>query len=445
MRRLLQVLVLLLAAPPALADVSGRMRELFDGLGTYGSVDGPRYLAAQSRHVFSGGGLQYRAPRRTYQLYSATGPSLQAGCGGIDLYAGSFSFINKDKFVQMLKSIAGNSVGLAFKTALCSTSANLCQAVEDIQRTVEQLNRFNIDSCEVAKQLVGGAMGSAEQSSQSACIANARMSNIASDTAAARQLCAQPQQYARIRKTARTHRRDTQPLEFTGGNLTWQILKKGAGHLAVDDREFLMSMLGTHVVTTVSIGLRYHPPTITDLAALNERKVVMLKCLDTQAHCESVGAQTVILSASFMDLSRTRLIEIRRRIDQGVALSSVQLRLIAGSPLPVLALVQADLAGAAGLLDMAAEAIAYASAYQYLTASLRSVAGLAAGWQARSANEAELVQGMIRDTRQLRAALTEELHASLRRVNAMLEAGEHLRELRRSIASDRFGPLIRDR
>ena len=444
MRRLLRLLVLLLAAPPALADVSGRMRELFDGLGTYGSVDGPRYLAAQSRHVFSGGGLQYRAPRRTYQLYSATGPSLEAGCGGIDLYAGSFSFINKDKFVQMLKSIAGNSVGLAFKTALCSTSANLCQAVEDIQRTVEQLNRFNIDSCEAAKQLVGGAMGSAEQASQSACIANARMSNIAADTAAARQLCAQPKQYARVRNTARIHRQDTQPLEFVGGNMTWQILKKGAGHLAVADREFLMSMLGTHVVTTVSIGLRYHPPTITDLAALNERKVVVLKC-DHGADCESISVATITMSASFMDLSRARLIDIRRRIDQGVALSTVQLRLIAGSPLPVLALVQADLAGAAGLLDIAAEAIAYASAYQYLTASLRSAAGLAAGWQARSANEAELVQELIRDTRQLRAALTEELHASLRRVNAMLEAGGHLRELRRTIASDRFGPLIRDR
>lgn len=413
---------------------------MFDGLGAYGGVDGPRHVAAQSRHVFSGGGLQYRAPRRSFSLYNVTAPSLQAGCGGIDLYAGSFSFINKDRFVQMLKSIAGNSVGLAFKTALCSTSANLCQAVEDVQRTVEQLNRFNIDSCEAAKQLVGGAFGAAERSAQAACMAGAWQGGQATDAAAARQLCAQPADYARVRRSAVRNRREDAPVDFVGGNMTWEILAKSASALDRQDREFLMSMLGAHVVMTTSLAMRYHPPTITRLADLNERRVVMLRCGDAQ--CLMVSRATVTLSTSFLDMSRRRLEDIRTAMRQGRALSSVQLNLVASSPLPLLAMVQADEAGAAGLLDVAAEAVAYASAHHYLAASLRGVAGLAAGWRSRSANEADLVRGMVADTRRLRAELAAEMHASLQRVNSMLEAGGRLRDLRRGIANDRFVPLL---
>ncbi|MBF2735052.1 MAG: conjugal transfer protein TraH [Betaproteobacteria bacterium AqS2] len=434
MKTLRLALVLALSAAGAGADVARDMRAMFDGIGAYGSVDGPRHIAAQSRHVFSGGGLQYRAPRRSYSLYNVTAPSLQAGCGGIDLYAGSFSFINKDRFVQMLKNIAGNSVGLAFKTALCSTSANLCQAVEDVQRTVEQLNRFNIDSCEAAKRLVGGAFGAAEQSSQSACMAAARQGGQAADAAAARQLCAQPSGYAQIRRAAAKSPAAAAPVDFVGGNMTWEVLSKSAAGLDKQDREFLMSMLGAHVVMTTSVALRYH------LADLNQRQVVMLRCGDKD--CLQVARATVTLSTSFLDLSRRRLEDIRGAVRQGRALSSVQLNLVASSPLPLLAMIQADEAGAAGLLDVAAEAVAYASAHHHLAASLRGAAGLAAGWRSRSAAEDELLREMVADTRRLRAELAAEMHASLQRVNAMLEASGRLRDLRRGIATDRFVPLL---
>ncbi len=44
-----------------------------------------------------------RTPNTTYNLAAITPPSANAGCGGIDLYMGGFSFVNKEQFVAMLK------------------------------------------------------------------------------------------------------------------------------------------------------------------------------------------------------------------------------------------------------------------------------------------------------------------------------------------------------
>ena len=438
------VLALFLAGAvgsPATADVSGRMQNVFDNLGAYGSVDGPRYVAAQSRHVFSGGGITYRAPRQTYQLFSATGPSLNAGCGGIDLYAGAFSFINKDQFIQMLNNIAANSIGLAFKTALCSTSANLCQAIEDLQRTIQSHNRFNIDSCEAAKRIVGGFMGAAEQSAQAACQANSWYAGLAGDASEARQMCANQTDYDRSRNSAAAgDQAANQPIEFVGGNLTWQVLAEIAGGLDVKEREFLQSMLGTHVATTVTLSLQYYPPTVTALAELNEREVFMLTC-DEPVECLTVTPMTVTLTTSFLELAQTRLLDMRDRILRGEQLTDEQINLVAGAPIPVLAMVQADAAGAAGLVDIAAEAIGYAAAHHFLTTSLREAASTASAWKSRSVNEAELVHAMVDDSRKLRNELASEMHVALTRVNDMIEIGSRVRSLRHWMAGETLAPL----
>ena len=439
--RLALGLVAGLAAAAAHADVATGMRTMFNSVGAYGSVDGPGYIAAQSRHVFTGGGITFRAPSQRYQLFSATPPSLSAGCGGIDLYSGSFSFINKEQFVQMLNNIAANSVGLAFKTALCSTSANLCQAIEDLQRTVQGLNRFNIDSCEAAKALVGGLMGTTQQSAQSACQASGWLSGIANDASEARSMCAKDKGYASLRDAAASSSEEsTKPVEFVGGNLTWEVLKDAAGAFDRQEREFLQSMLGTHVVTTVSLALQYHPPTISSLAQLNEREIVMLRC-NEPVDCLRVSAVTVTLANSFLELAEDRLAAIAARLEAGDDLTAAQIGLVAGSPVPILSLVQADAAGAEGLIEIASEAVAYAVAQHYLTRSLREAMSTAASWKSRSVNEAELVRDMVEDSRQLRAELAAETHRALERVGSMLEVNARLRTLSERLSAETFKPL----
>ena len=425
-------------ALPAAADVDARMRSLFDSVGGYGSVDGPRMLNAQNQHVFSGGGLNFRAPRRTYSLLATRGPSLSAGCGGIDFYAGSFSFINKDEFVALLRNIAANSIGLAFKTALCATSANLCQAIEDLQKTIESVNRFNIDSCETAKSLVGGIAGSTEQSSTAACLSAGRTAGLFADDSEGRGQCAAAPGFARAQAAARSGPdADTSPLEFVGGNLTWQVLGKLGAGLDVSEREFLMSMIGTQVVATASLSIRSFPPTISELSDLHEREIVLLDC-DEPVECANPVAVSATLSATFVEMAAGRMREISTRLLAGQQLTPRLLDFAAGAPVPVLALARADAAGAAGLVDIGAEAVAYAVAHRFLTDSLRQATIAAASWRSRSASEAQLVEALIDGSRSLRLALAEQLHASLARLVEMLELDDRLDQARRQLIKSRL-------
>lgn len=52
---------------------------------------------------YAGGGSRGGSQIRTFNPYPLP-PSISSGCGGIDLYLGSYSFPNKDQFVQALRN-----------------------------------------------------------------------------------------------------------------------------------------------------------------------------------------------------------------------------------------------------------------------------------------------------------------------------------------------------
>jgi conjugative transfer pilus assembly protein TraH len=86
-------------------------------------------------------------------------PKVTAGCGGIDMFTGSFSFINSDQFVAMAKAVANNAIGFAFHLAIQAISPQIDKVMGDLEKAVQDLNQFNISSCEAASALVGGIAG----------------------------------------------------------------------------------------------------------------------------------------------------------------------------------------------------------------------------------------------------------------------------------------------
>lgn len=152
--RFLLVVFALYASQPGAKS----MREVFDDMQVNGNVSGPSVVQGQTMNIYSGGSLFMRTPKQTYQIVSMTPPSWGAGCGGIDLFSGGFSFIDKDQFVAMLRNIGSNAVGYGFKVAiqnLCPTCDNVMQA---LQATAQAMNRLNIDSCNAGKNLVNMSM-----------------------------------------------------------------------------------------------------------------------------------------------------------------------------------------------------------------------------------------------------------------------------------------------
>lgn len=145
-------------ALPAKADLQGEMNQLFDNLG---NVTDPTITSTARRGVIAGGSVQIRNRIVDTNLVTLTPPSFQAGCGGVDLFGGSFSFVSGDQIVPLLKAVASNAVGYAFQIGLSAICETCFGAIETMQKKVQALNQHFGNSCQLAQGLVNDGLDAA--------------------------------------------------------------------------------------------------------------------------------------------------------------------------------------------------------------------------------------------------------------------------------------------
>lgn len=75
----------------------------------------------QSAGYYSGGGFSVRNRIKNFQPTTLQLPNIKAGCGGIDIFTGGFSFVNSAQLVNAIKSIGSSAVSYGFMLAM-----NLC-------------------------------------------------------------------------------------------------------------------------------------------------------------------------------------------------------------------------------------------------------------------------------------------------------------------------------
>ncbi len=292
------------------------MQELFDAVNAQGNVSNPAVLQGQTMNLYTGGSLFMRMPRRTYNLASVTPPSWNAGCGGIDLFMGGFSYINKDQFVAMLRNIGSNALGYGFKLAiqnLCPTCDNVMQA---LQATAQQMNRLNIDSCEAAKGVVNAALPDTwERGRQNAAknfgVDTNMFENITDAWTSVMNNESKTNEAVRTAAAVRPEAKDSLPT----GNVTWKALKKLDG-ITDEHRMVLMSMIGSTIFKTDSSAER--PIAITPKEITVELLVGARSTSDNITvpiwRCDTVGAdgclsptEDVITTRSFKALVRAKM------------------------------------------------------------------------------------------------------------------------------------------
>src|SRR5262245_65655573 len=96
-RIMASLFALMLASAPTTvrpANLNAEMQAMFNDLGALGNVTSPGAFRGQAMNLYTGGSLMMRAPGRNYPLVNVQLPSLRAGCGGIHLFGGAFSFIH---------------------------------------------------------------------------------------------------------------------------------------------------------------------------------------------------------------------------------------------------------------------------------------------------------------------------------------------------------------
>ncbi|UNW11116.1 conjugal transfer protein TraH (plasmid) [Acinetobacter indicus] len=240
------IIALAIGSASVQVNSASSMTDVFNEINAYGNVGSPVAIQGQTQNYYSGGSAFMRIPKNTYNLASITPPSVSAGCGGIDVYLGGFSHINKDQFVGMLKNIGSNALGYGFKLAiqnLCPTCDNVMQA---LQNTAQAVNRMNIDSCEAAKGIVNATTAHLDLKGREQSALNmGTFKNIFSDVSDA---------WGKVKGDASKTKQIND--QVTGadpsvkdhvpspGNLTWKALSKH-GSLSNQEKMMIMGMVGT--------------------------------------------------------------------------------------------------------------------------------------------------------------------------------------------------------
>lgn len=222
------------------------MQSFFNAMGATSNATGPGAYSAQTRNIITGGSLFVRAPVKNYQLMNFQPPSIRAGCGGIDLFAGSFSFINKDQFVAMVRNIASNAAGHAFQLAIDAMSPMIGADLKHFQDLLQKANAQNINSCEAGSALVDGAVGLFQQTQVHQARTYGVQQNDFPDASAATAGTGDEQSINNVNQEAGNDpaKKDQQPT----GNIVWDALANDPSFGSDNDlRLLLMSITGTVV------------------------------------------------------------------------------------------------------------------------------------------------------------------------------------------------------
>jgi conjugative transfer pilus assembly protein TraH len=250
-------------------DLNAEVNNLFNSLGAIGNYTAPGAFRGQTFNTYTGGGLFMRAPNKVYQLAAIQFPSARAGCGGIDVFGGSFSHISAAEFKNMLRNITAALPGIAFQLALESVSPLLGGLTKWAKGLETWINNARINSCETAKAIVSTAAEAAGYSSQEACSDLAIEMGLETDRDAARRRCAtdRPGILRLARSSGDANIRNKAPFV---GNLTWKALQRTGTYLDDQERELIMSIVGTVIFYPEDAARDPEPvaPTITSISQL---------------------------------------------------------------------------------------------------------------------------------------------------------------------------------
>lgn len=441
----------LVATSPVLraGDLNAEVNNMFNNLGAIGNYTAPGAFRGQAYNTYTGGNLMMRSPNKVYQLAAIQFPSAKAGCGGIDVFGGSFSHISAEEFKNMLRNITAALPGIAFQLALEAVSPLLGGLTKWAKGLETWINNARINSCETAKAIVSTAAESLGYSSQETCADLAMEMGMESDRDSARRRCSsdRPSILASARNSGDANVRNKAPFI---GNLTWQALRKTGTYLDDNERELIMSIVGTVIYYPEESGRDPETiaPTLTSISQLlygqaagSGSNVVqhLLRCNDYSA-CDAVTVNTGYNHTPFTARVETLMRSIAEKIATRTAIpnNSAEVGFVNQTTEPVYKMLSigTSIPGsglAESLIGQYRDLIAADYAYVFLERNLRM--GLAALDKDFTLQQTQREQA--RDIRQrtltMLSQIAQEKNTLYQKVGSFRAVSGHLEELERQL------------
>lgn len=239
-------ILLLLCCSQSYAGIGKDLDSFFNSWGTVTTAPGVYH--DQSGGYYNGGGISIRNRAKNTQIATMQLPDFKAGCGGIDMFTGGFSYISSAELVNALKSIGSSAISYGFMLAMKTFAPSVQAVMTELQDIASKINQANINSCETAATLLGGVWPKSDLTSRHICTSIGSSSGIFKDWAAARQGCGAGSDRSGVmaRRGTVEGYKNILTDEF---NIAWEVLKKN--HYIMSDKELAelcMTISGTIVV-----------------------------------------------------------------------------------------------------------------------------------------------------------------------------------------------------
>ncbi|MDE1543948.1 conjugal transfer protein TraH [Dechloromonas agitata] len=436
-------------SPLRAGDLNAEVNNMFNNLGAIGNYTAPGAFRGQAYNTYTGGNLMMRSPNKVYQLAAIQFPSAKAGCGGIDVFGGSFSHISATEFKNMLKNITAALPGIAFQLALEAVSPLLGGLTKWAKGLETWINNARINSCETAKAIVSTAAESLGYSSQETCADLAVEMGIESDRDAARRRCSSDRSniLASARGSGDANVRNKAPFV---GNLTWKALQKTGTYLDDNERELIMSIVGTVIYYPEESGRDPETvaPTLTSISQLlygqaagsgNDVVQHLLSC-NNYSDCDGVSLNTAYNHTPFTAKVEALMRSIAEKIANRTAIpnNSAEVGFVNQTTEPVYKMLSigTSIPGsglADSLIGQYRDLIAADYAYVFLERNLRL--GLAALDKDYTLQQTQREQA--RDIRQraltMLSQIAQEKNSLYQKVGSFRAVSGHLEELERQL------------
>lgn len=344
MIRILLILAIIFPTVHLSGDLNRKLNDFYNSFGSSVNVSSADVYNGQKAGYATGGGVTIKNRVINSKLAHIDLPKIDAGCGGIDIYAGGLSFINSDELINTLKLIGSNAKGYAFLLGMETVSPQITNTIKQLQSWANTINGIGINSCETAAQLVGSVWPRDTMASQHICRTVGGQNNMFSDYISGRHQCGIPQNAEHANYAAREKYPEMLIQEY---NLAWNAIQKQSSFKS--DQEFaelLMTLLGTVIVRKNGDKSEtlFYPSRIKDESFL--RTIIeggnasIYKCKDTK-QCLIIAESPITLdsSLSWLGKVRSKLIEIQSKIINDTELCKEEMDFLAKSRLPLYKIV----------------------------------------------------------------------------------------------------------
>ena len=437
------------------ADIASDLRDFWENSGGGVNVSKPTFYDGQRAGFATLGSVQVRTRTRQTNLAHIQLPSVRAGCGGIDIFGGSFSFISQEELIKLMEAIMQNASGFAFELALESMSPAVQETVAKLRDLVQQVNSMNINSCETGQLIASSLWPKIESASSHICATIGSYQGIFADRVASKHGCARNNGQKQTLDNANAELKDQVPVDI---NYAWEAIKKNA--FLNSDRslaEFFMSLTGTIITRAAasdSEGPQQDskaPLAITDkmVQVLVEGGAAKIYTCDEGDKCLNVTLSdvTVPVSASLLEKTSTTIQSVHDilKADNGTALPADAEALLGMTSIPVLKLLITGMSYkyifVESEIDAMAEIVAVDLAMLYIDHAIGEMAASAGKIGTFGPMPIEF-QNQIKETQQ---AFAKRRQIALERYAQAMKTLEHLAIVQRELAahsSSRFSTMF---